>query len=326
MRDISSTTSRRKQETAGFTLVEILVIAPLIMLMLAGFIALMINMTGDLVASTGRSKLMYAAGNMYETMRADVERSILFPNQSFTPNSPQGFNPSGGVDANGTSTPQFSGNQAFPTKWYFLILRQIATDKNPLDPTRQIIYKKNADGSCSTDPYLLDVVYFPTTKVISTPAGPYNANRWWRRVILDPTSTPCTTPWQKSTCAEGQTAPICKATDQEWGTTGYDTGITIPSIAFVFLDIPNPSDLDNTTPDGQQWIHPYNDGVAPCTSNKPAKSEDQIQECLLHSSDPYSPTTGRNARQVVVVSTLVLGVAGRNITYWHYMYANRGGP
>jgi type II secretory pathway pseudopilin PulG len=325
MRDTSSITN---QKNAGFTLVEILVIAPLIVLMLAGFIALMINMTGDVMASAGRTRLMLAAQEMLETMKGDVERTVLFPAQSFTPTPPQGINYSAPADANGTSEPSYNGDQPFPTKYYHIIMRQIATTKNPLDPTRQIVYKKNSDGSCSTDPYFFDVVYFQTSKYIpaTSTSEAFYAHRWWRRVVFDSATNnqPCTTPWQKPSCAAGQTAAICKATDEQWGSEGYTSGITIPSGWHVFYDVPDPRDT-GTVPDGQAWIHPYNDGVSPCTANRPADIKTVTEECEFHRADPYSPTTGRNARAIVVSFALILDVGGRRVFYINNFIATRGG-
>jgi len=327
--------------SAGFTLVEMLAIAPIIVLVLATFIGLMINMTGDVLATSSRNKMAFLANKSQDMMVNDVHRTVLFPNQSFTPKSPQGINYSASPDANGTTEPYNNGDQPFVIKAYNLILRQVATDKSPFDPTRKIVRKANAPYACSdtanvekNEPFLYDVIYFQTAKKIPPPAAA-NAyyHRWFRRILFDKNSTPCTEPWQKPTCAAGQTGDNCKAVDEEWATEGYESGVTLPSAWFYFSDLPEPK--VGTGPGqvgyGQQWMHPFNDGTPSCSlsyeADYGAHAGDPyyVSPCAFNAQDPYSPSTGKNAKAIHFTQTWMVQVSGKTIFYANNFYAVRGG-
>jgi len=333
--------NHKTHSSAGFTLVEMLAIAPIIVLVLATFIGLMINMTGDVLATSARNKMAYMANKSQDMMVDDVHRTVLFPNQSFTPQAPQGLTSSVVLDANGTSEPIYNGDQPFQIKQYNLILRQVATDKSPFDPARKIVRKANAPYACSdaanvekNDPFLYDVIYFQTAKKIPPPAAP-NAyyHRWFRRILFDKNSTPCVTPWQKPTCAKGQTGVNCKAVDQEWATEGYESGVTLPAAYFYFADIPEPK--VGTGPGqvayGQQWIHPFNDGTPSCSMNyyddlaANASNPYYVSPCSFNSEDPYSPSSGKNAKAIHFSQTWMVVVSGKTIFYPNNFYAVRGG-
>lgn len=329
--------SHNRERSAGFTLVEMLAIAPIIVLVLATFIGLMINMTGDILATSARNKMIYLSNKSMDILADDVHRTVLFPSQSFTPASPQGINLSAVPDANGTTEPYFNGATAFPTKNYFLILRQVATDKSPFDSARKIVRKANAPYACTdtanvekNSPYLYDVVYFITSKKVPPPSSPdAYYHRWFRRVVFDSASTPCTTPWQKPSCAKGQTASICKAVDEEWATSGYESGTTLPSGTFFFSDIPEPTSV----PYGQQWIHPYNDGTTNCNVNYLDDARLALDHpnhatamaCAFNGTDPYSPDGSKNAKAIHFSQYWMTTVAGKTLTYTNVIYLKRGG-
>lgn len=193
MRCISPKISRN----AGFTLVEVMVIAPFIILAITGIIALIIVLTGDVLRVKGTNDLVYNTQNALSQIEQDVNGATEFRQTSYAPTSPQG---------------QADNAVAFDTisqATTHLILRSNATSKSPDSQERRLIFKQSG-GTCSTSPYTFDIVYF--TKVTS------GITSLWRRVIFGNTTdagTPCTgtTPWQAPSCTPGYTSTVCLSED-----------------------------------------------------------------------------------------------------------------
>lgn len=186
---------------SGFTLIEMLIIAPVVILALGGFIALMVSMVGSVLITRDRSLLTYDVQNSLNLIERDVRVSTDFPSSTGTVASPQGSN---------DSTAPFVSSSA-------LIMSMYATNKNPDDSTRQLVYYANQPNACgSTEtankPFALQVVYYLKNGSL------------WRRTILPPynrnatpdANTVCQDPWQRNTCSPGYTAGApCEAADSE---------------------------------------------------------------------------------------------------------------
>lgn len=195
--------SQNNQASKGFTLVEMLVVAPLVVLVIGGFIALMVNIVGDVMLTRDRSAMTYNIQNALDRIEQDTRLSNIFLTTTGTLSSPQGSN------NNYTGTAAFANTSA-------LILSANTTDKNPTDSTRQLIYyanQPNACGSSQTFNALLasKIIYF------------VYAGSLWRREVL-PTwntnatvdaNTVCAAPWQRNTCSPGYVASLCQTTDTE---------------------------------------------------------------------------------------------------------------
>ena len=207
----------------GFTLVEILVIAPIVILVISGFVALIITITGDVLRTAETNKVIYntqAALNMFED---DIRLTTQFLTTSMTPTPPQGLN-------NDNTAFVLSGTT--PTTTYG-IYKALATTKNPLDPTNELVYIKNTPYDCSdpdlykqNTPYTVNYVYFYTFS-----SGEYTL---WRRTLLDQTSPTnlCGTVWQQPSCAasvvaEGSYPTVCKTED-----TVILRNLTLISVAY----------------------------------------------------------------------------------------------
>lgn len=196
--------SRPSSSSRGFTLVEILVIAPLIIITVAIFVALIITITGDVLRTKGSNDLIYNTQDTLNRIEQDANLAVEFRATSYTPLSPNGI----------TGTTNFDGSSAFtvggssPAR---LILRSLSTDKQPLSETRQLIYKSPPSCSGSTVPYTHDIIYF------------IKGSSLWRRVLIGDSTlagtntagAPCATPWQIATCSPGYTSTVCKAEDSE---------------------------------------------------------------------------------------------------------------
>src|SRR5690606_28993420 len=124
-RRISMSANDKLRLTRGFTLVEMMVMAPIAILAVTGFIALMVTMVGNVIASHNRNIMTHDIQSAIDYIEQDVRLSTQFLETSGSLPSPQGKN---------------GATSAFQSSAGDLILGEIATDKNPVDPTRKFIY------------------------------------------------------------------------------------------------------------------------------------------------------------------------------------------
>ncbi len=223
----TSTTNR----AGGFTLIEVLIIAPIVILAISGFIALMLTMVGNVLQAREQNTLVYDTQDALDRIEQDARLTTQFLTTSGGEPSPQGAN------AN------FQGTSAFTaTASGAIILSSIATTKNPSDTTRDLVYYANQPYACGGQQtynkvFLIQVIYF------------VNAGSLWRRTIVPPSNlsspvnsnTVCQTlPWQRNTCSLGAVGGgNCQTYDSE-------VMRNISSFAINYYSTPNP----NATPIG----------------------------------------------------------------------------
>jgi len=176
----------------GFTLVEMLVVAPIVLLVIAGLVVAMVSMIGDSLAANGRANVAYNMQDALDRIEQDARIATNFmPTYGYF-NSPQGR------DGN-------SENFSYAT-YKDLIFTQQATKFSPYTAeTQQLIYYANRPAGCNPTPIgnanlTLRVVYF------------VKDNNLWRRVLVNPwtltsgsSTSVCETPWQRNTCPPGST-------------------------------------------------------------------------------------------------------------------------
>jgi|GEM_PF-461684 len=169
----------------GFTLVEMLVIAPMVILFVGVFISSMINMTGSVLVARGSSALTNSVQDAETRITQDITTSSGYlATNNISLVSPQGIDDGTGIfhNAGGGNGPM-------------LILNSYASSKNPLTLDRDIIYA-NTPNTCGTPaeiqnaPLMLNIVYFVKNSSL------------WRRVIAptDYASGKCAASWQKPSC------------------------------------------------------------------------------------------------------------------------------
>lgn len=183
----------------GFTIIEMLIVAPIVILFIGAFIAAIVGMTGDVLTTRGSNMLTYNVQDALNRIEQDVSSSVGFLAKNNIPvSTPQGYD---NLTAPFTNVSTTNGNM--------LILNAYATTKNPIDPDSQIVYTKDQPNSCSSPnvsanpPVLINIVYF------------VKDNNLYRRVIA-PTfydTVGCSVPWQNPSCAQGQSGGQCKSKD-----------------------------------------------------------------------------------------------------------------
>jgi len=194
----------------GFTLVEMLVVAPLVLIVIAGLISAMVAMIGDSLIANSRVNTAYSLQDTLNQIEQDTRVATNFMGVFSYLNSPQGR------DGN-TGAFNYSSKED-------LILTQQATTSSPYNTTRDLVYYADQPASCSTNDksgnrVLADrVLYFldTTTKTL------------WRRTVVNPWNlnsthdgnTVCSTPWQRDSCPQGSTisntpSSPCQSVDQK---------------------------------------------------------------------------------------------------------------
>jgi hypothetical protein len=182
----------RFSSTKGFTLVEVLIIAPIVIIAISGFIALMVTMTADILVTRDQNNMSYETQDALDLIEQDTRLATQFLVTTQALPSPQGSNNN------------FTGTAAFTNASSTLIMGGLTTDKNPADTTRDIVYYAGQPYVCGTQQsynrvFLSKVVYF------------LKDGSLWRRVVLPDYNTNvtlddntlCSAPWQRNTCSPG---------------------------------------------------------------------------------------------------------------------------
>ena len=219
--------SRLKQRLAkgqGFTLIEMLVVVPLAVIVIATIISLMVALVGDIAVSRERSVSSYSVQDALDRIEQDARVATTYMPTFSLVKSPQGRNGSTG---------------AFSTTSGDIIISQYATTANPYDASRQIVYYADQPNPCSGSytlnrPLTVRVIYFTT--------GTAGNQKLWRRTIVPQVSTTatdttkvCANPWQRNNCPAPVTVSANCDTEDElvldnvstFTTTYYtDTGAT----------------------------------------------------------------------------------------------------
>ena len=120
MQHTSPPSRQVRSKERGFTLVEIIAVAPILLLVIGAVIGVVISLTRASMVSQGKTQILYDVQLALDTIERDVEKS---------------------VNINPASTSQ-------------LQLTNVATNKSPLDPARQTI--KESDCSVSSGQLPLD--------------------------------------------------------------------------------------------------------------------------------------------------------------------------
>jgi len=266
----------------GFTLIEMMVIAPIVILLIGAFIALIVNLTGEVLSSRGSNGITYDIQDALNRIEEDVKLSTTYlavNNISLTATK-QGY----GTDTTNGSSVNFTNIQKAGGSNASLILNGLVTNGNPMSTSAGLIYLANKPSDCSSQedyskntPMTMNVVYFVDAN-----------NVLWRRVLMrsdyNDTNIRCGSagPWQQPSCLVGYNAatmPFCKTNDVRLIDGVSPSDFTIQYFA----------SSDSTSPDP--------------TANNPTISSDSTRNTALQST----PT-------VNVSITSRKNIAGRDIS------------
>ena len=196
----------------AFTLVEIAVVAPIIILFIGVFIGLIVSVTGNIMSTRGENVLIYNTQSALNRIESDVQASTGFLQSTNIDISATGQGKNDSVDSGSTTAFDNIDNNN-PT----LILSMVATNQTTSTNAPNLIYLKDQPNDCSTLAYtenkalIINVVYFIKDDTL------------WRRVIVPAdyatASNYCnyTSIQQLPSCISGYnsaTRPFCKTNDE----------------------------------------------------------------------------------------------------------------
>lgn len=197
-------TSPTKFTSTGFTLIEVVVIAPILILTLGGFVYTLSNIIADTLVIRDSNTMIYDTQASLDRIEQDIRLSTQFPTTTGTMPSPQGSD----------GTPAFTGTAAFNSATTLtansganaLILTTISTTANPLSPSRQGVYFANQPNPC-------DLTQIYNTRLLTTVIYYVNNGSLYRRTYVPPwtttagqSTTVCNAPWQQDSCSPGYTS------------------------------------------------------------------------------------------------------------------------
>ena len=193
----------------GFTLIEVAVIIPIVLLTIGAVIGLILKLTTTSSSVEKTSKTNYDIESALNQLDNDINLSdrFLVGTDNVSIVAPQGSD-NGTANFYNYST---NSNQN-------LILEKYATTQPEDNTNHDLIYTRNYDGTCTGSPLHYYVVYFVKN------------NSLYRRVILPSNyaTTGCSTPYQLPSCQSNQAGSVCKATDELIiGNLAANTGFTI---------------------------------------------------------------------------------------------------
>jgi Tfp pilus assembly protein PilE len=206
----------RKQQ--GFTLVEVLVVTPIMALTIAILASLLVTLYTDLAAKSGRMQLDTSAQSALFTMRDDMFYSLRFAGKQ-QPDIPSP-----------NSEPP-SGSQWNAIGHNALIVYEAAYTANRQNSGRHIIYKKDAPFTCTNGEVNQNQIS-TNTIIYYFDAG---NQKVYRRVLIPDQALNCAATYRKKTCrvqAPGCAADTVIATDvDQFNITYYDSGGNVISAA-----------------------------------------------------------------------------------------------
>jgi Tfp pilus assembly protein PilW len=231
----------RKQLTHGFTIVEILVIAPIVILVIGIFIGVIVNMTGEVLSTRGANVLSYNIQDALNRIEQDVKLSGAFlATNNIALTSPQGYN---------NDTTNFHNIDS--VNGTMLILNAYATTSNPLASKNNFAYQ-NSPNACNSSQVnqnptvMINIIYF--VKSVN------GVNTLWRRVVVPSNyatigcaGTSIGIPWQQSSCAPNISGTICKTQDIE-----LVDGITVGGFSVKYYPSASSTTENTTASDNSQ--------------------------------------------------------------------------
>lgn len=191
---------------AGFTLVEMLVVAPIVILLIGTIIFAIVQLTGDALAERGSAVLMNDVQTSLNRIETDVKVSGAFlatNNMALT--SPQGSN-----DASANFNSVAGGTDT-------LILNTFVSTANPNDANRELVYLANLPNACGSANIEQNQVMTMNT-VYFTKDNSEGVRELWRRTLAvngyANQDCPGVSPWRRPSCTPGLTGTMCLTQDE----------------------------------------------------------------------------------------------------------------
>lgn len=281
----------------AFTIIELLVVAPIIIIFISTFVATIISMTGKVMINRSEGVLEYSVQSAFDIIEQDIKNSGAYlATNNFTPTSPQGLSDD--------ATPFTNIDSA--TAGSTLILNTYATTSNPINSSLSRIYA-SSPNACSSPSVIsnnrltYNIVYFTTLNADDT----YTL---WRRTVMPSNyqSVGCSAPWQQPSCAPGAVGSMCVTEDVR-----ILDGISSNGFKTEYLKNSNPSEVDTdavsnilTNSERQAILATTNTvkitiSATAITAGKTSSYSDSSE---ITSQNDYTVATGSKRVKVLVVA------------------------
>jgi len=164
-------------------------VAPIVILIIGGFIGMIISMTIDVMTTQASNQLDYKIQDTLNRIEHDANSALRIHAANPMPlAAPLGYD---------NNTQNFANVSA--DRGHMLIMEIPLTTASPASPSRELIYQPNQPHPC----------HLPEVKANSILTGTViyfiKDNKLWRRTLVpaDLPSSACSTPWQQSSCQPG---------------------------------------------------------------------------------------------------------------------------
>jgi type II secretory pathway pseudopilin PulG len=226
----------------GFTLVELMIVAPMLIILIGTIVVSIVTLTGQSLAEAGRAQLINDVQDSLDRIEADVLVSGAYLSvNNFTPTSPQGSDDVTrkfvSISATGDDT---------------IVLNSFFTTTNPSLSSRSLVYLPNLPFACGdasiaqNQVMTMNIVYFVKNSTL------------WRRTVTTSNyaAKPCSgvTVWQQPNCAEAKmtvNTSLCKSQDEMLLTGIEPIDFTVNYYLSASDTTPAP-DTEDTDPDLRQ--------------------------------------------------------------------------
>lgn len=128
--------SNKPPKNFGFTLVEIMVVVPIVILVIGVLVVFLVTLTGDALMARERSSVAYTTQDALNRIEQDIRITTNFLSTSGALISPQGSN---------------SGTAAFSSPASQLITQQYIVRGNPYNGTQSLVRYANRPNPCTGD-------------------------------------------------------------------------------------------------------------------------------------------------------------------------------
>lgn len=289
--------SRQSRISRGFTLVEMLVIVPVVILVIGIFIGVIVSMTGDILAARGSNALSNNIQDALNRIEQDVNSSSGYlATNNIALTSPQGYD---------DSTSSFKN---VGTNGTMLIINSYATTSNPLSSSQNTVYTPNPNPCNSTQvnqnpPVMVNIIYF------------VKGGTLWRRVVApyNYATIGCSVPWQQPSCTPGYATPsFCKTQDTRLVDNMQTNGFSVNYFSNASSISADTTASDSSQPDNIRQTALQSDSTVGITINATGTiaGRNVSQSGTLRAISPNITT------QPIVTNGLILNLdAGNPLSY-----------
>jgi type II secretory pathway pseudopilin PulG len=282
--------NHRLKNTHGFTLVEVLVVIPIVILVIGVFIGMIVSMTGDVLATRSSNVMAFDIQDTLNRIEQDVRSSgsFLATNNISPLSSPQGR-----YDDTSSFHNIYADTNISPA----LILNIYATTSNPSSSNIGLVYSYGRPNVCDSlqvnhnSKVMMNVVYFVKDGAL------------WRRTIAPSNynTMSCVNgsldlPWQQPSCAPGQTGTMCVTEDIKLVDGVAVDGFVVNYYSDPGSSTPNADAVDASKTDDERFAAMQTTNTISVTINgaKIVAGRDISQSGTVRASSPNNNSLSSN--------------------------------